>query len=126
MIPGKQYTPDQILQIAWRRKWMIIVPAVVIITGVVGWTRQLKDVYKSDTLIQIVPPRVPQNLVQGSSRSASTERTSVEARVRTITQQVLSRSHLEKIIGDFGLYPEARKTGIMEDVVEAIDRKSVV
>jgi uncharacterized protein involved in exopolysaccharide biosynthesis len=120
VIPGKQYTPELILQIAWRRKWLIIVPAVVIICGVVAWTRQLKDVYKSDALIQIVPPRVPQNLVQGSSRSASTERTSVEARVRTISQQVLSRSHLEKIIGDFGLYPEARKTGIMEDVVEAM------
>jgi uncharacterized protein involved in exopolysaccharide biosynthesis len=120
VIPGKQYTPELILQIAWRRKWLIIVPAVVIITGVVTWTRQLKDVYKSDALIQIVPPRVPQNLVQGSSRSASTERTSVEARVRTISQQVLSRSHLEKIIEDFGLYPQARKTGIMEDVVEAM------
>jgi len=120
VIPGKQYTPELILQIAWRRKWLIIVPAVVIITGVVTWTRQLKDVYKSDALIQIVPPRVPQNLVQGSSRSANTERTSVEARVRTISQQVLSRSHLEKIIEDFGLYPQARKTGIMEDVVEAM------
>jgi uncharacterized protein involved in exopolysaccharide biosynthesis len=121
VIPGKQYTPELILQIMWRRKWLIVVPAVAIIAGVVAWTHQQKNVYKSDAVVQIVPPRVPQNLVQGSSRTGSgNDRTTTETRVRTISQQVLSRSRLEKIIEDFGLYPEARKTGIMEDVVESM------
>jgi uncharacterized protein involved in exopolysaccharide biosynthesis len=122
VIPGKQYTPDLIVQIAWRRKWWIVIPAIAIITGVFVVTRQLTDVYKSDTQIQIVPPRVPQSLVQSSrgSGAGSTGQTAIEARVKTISQQVLSRSHLEKVIEDFGLYREARKTGIMEDVVEAM------
>ena len=48
MIPGKKYTPELLLQILWRRKWWIVVPAVVISAGVAVWTRGLKDVYRSE------------------------------------------------------------------------------
>ena len=44
--------------------------------------------------------------------------TRIEDRLQTITQQILSRTRLERIIQDFNLYPELRKTAIMEDVVE--------
>jgi uncharacterized protein involved in exopolysaccharide biosynthesis len=117
VIPGKKYTPELLLSIAWRRKWLIVVPAMVIVTGVAVWTHRLKDVYRSDALIQIVPPRVPQNLVQ-STGSRAGDRSGIEGRVHTISQQVLSRSRLEKIILDFDLYATARKNGIMEDIVE--------
>jgi uncharacterized protein involved in exopolysaccharide biosynthesis len=116
VIPGKQYTPELILHIAWRRKWWLLVPAVVIMTSVAAWTRQLKDVYKSDALIQIVPPRVSQNLVQ-SSRAVGQSGV-IEGRVNMISQQVLSRARLEKIIQDLDLYRESRTTQIMEDLVE--------
>ena len=117
MIPGKKYTPELLLQLAWRRKWWILVPAVVIATGVAVWTYRQKDVYKSDVMIQIVPPRVPSNLVQSNAPRNGGQST-IEGRVHTITQQVLSRSRLEKIILDFNLYADSRKTEIMEDIVE--------
>ena len=116
MIPGKQYTPELFLQIAWRRKWWLLVPAVVIIAGGVLWTRQLKDVYKAEALIQIVPPRVPANLVQSSAQRLPGA--GIEGRVNTISQQVLSRGRLEKIIEDLEMYPDLRKTEVMEDLVE--------
>ena len=43
---------------------------------------------------------------------------SVEDRLPTINDQILSRSRLERIINDFGLYKEQRATGLMEDVVQ--------
>ena len=55
MIPGKQYTPELIVQIAWRRKWWIVLPAIAIAVAVVGWTRTLTDMYRSDALILVVP-----------------------------------------------------------------------
>jgi len=112
VIPGKVYTPEDIAFIAWRRKWWAIVPAIIIATGAFVWIRTLPNLYNSDTLILVVPQQVPEAYVR------STVTTRIEDRLQTITQQILSRTRLERIIQDFNLYPELRKTAIMEDVVE--------
>ena len=112
MIPGKQYTPEDIVVIAWRRKWWAILPAIMITAGVYAWVRTLPNLYRSDTLILVVPQRVPENYVK------STVTTRIEDRLQSIQQQILSRTRLERIIQDFNLYAEARKTAIMEDVVD--------
>ncbi len=112
MIPGKTYTPELILQIVWRRKWWILIPAVLIAGGVAAWTKRLPDTYRSETLIMVVPQRVPEEYV----RSTVTE--SIGERLQTISQQILSRTRLERIIEDLNLYTERRKTQIMEDIVE--------
>jgi len=112
VIPGKQYTPEDIVLIAWRRKWWGVLPAIAITVGVYAWVRTLPNLYRSDTLILVVPQRVPENYVK------STVTTRIEDRLQSIQQQILSRTRLERIIQDFNLYAEARKTAIMEDVVE--------
>jgi polysaccharide chain length determinant protein (PEP-CTERM system associated) len=112
VIPGKQYTPEDIALIAWRRKWWAILPAIAITLGVYAWVRTLPNLYRSDTLILVVPQRVPENYVK------STVTTRIEDRLQAITQQILSRTRLERIIQDFNLYAESRKTAIMEDVVD--------
>lgn len=112
MIPGKQYTPEDIALIAWRRKWWAILPAIAITAGVYAWVRTLPNLYRSDTLILVVPQRVPESYVR------STVTTRIEDRLQSIQQQILSRTRLERIIQDFNLYAEARRTAIMEDVVE--------
>ena len=112
MIPGKQYLPEDIVVIAWRRKWWAILPAIAITAGVYAWVRTLPNLYRSDTLILVVPQRVPESYVR------STVTTRIEDRLQSIQQQILSRTRLERIIQDFNLYPEARRTAIMEDIVE--------
>ena len=112
MIPGKQYTPEDLALIVWRRKWWAILPAIAITAGVYAWVRTLPNLYRSDTLILVVPQRVPENYVK------STVTTRIEDRLQAITQQILSRTRLERIIQDFNLYAEARKNAIMEDVVD--------
>jgi polysaccharide chain length determinant protein (PEP-CTERM system associated) len=112
VIPGKQYTPEDIAIIAWRRKWWAILPAIAITAAVYSWVRTLPNLYRSDTLILVVPQRVPESYVR------PTVTTRIEDRLQAITQQILSRTRLERIIQDFNLYGEARKTAIMEDVVD--------
>lgn len=114
MIPGKSYTPEVILQIAWRHKWWIVIPAVLITGATALWTYRLPNTYKSDTLIMVVPQRVPESYV----RSTVTQR--ITDRLQSITQQILSRTRLERIIDDLGLYAERRKIAIMEDIVEGM------
>ena len=112
MLPGKKYTPEDFLKIAWARKWLIVIPAVVALAGTIAWARQLPNVYRSEARILIVPQRVPTAFVQ------STVTTGLSERLQSITQQIVSRTKLERLIEDFNLYPEQRQTMPMEDVVE--------
>ncbi len=72
----------------------------------------LPNRFRSETVILIVPQRVPESYV----RSTVTAR--IEDRLRSIQQQILSRTRLELIIRDFNLYPSERQRLPMEDVVE--------
>jgi len=112
MLPGKKYTPIVILRIAWRRRWLIVTP--VIVATMVGLivSASLTDMFQSDMLIQIVPQRVPENIV----RPTVTQR--AEDRIDGVTQEVQSRTQLESMIIEFGLYPSFRQRMPMEDVVE--------
>jgi protein tyrosine kinase modulator len=91
---------------------MILLPLVVgTVAGVLGY-KWLPVKYRSETLIIVVPQRIPDAYVK------STVTASVEDRLRSVSEQILSRSRLEKIIQDLDLYKEQRSTGLMEDVVQ--------
>lgn len=111
MVPGKKYAPEDFLQIAWRRRWLIVLPFLLVTAGTIVYSTSLPSLYQSETLILVVPQQVPRNYV------ASTVTTQIDQRLNAISQQVLSRSALERLILEFDLYPEERKTGIMDDVV---------
>ena len=112
MLPGKKYTPEDVLHILKRHIWLVLVPFAVVSAAVAVYVRRLPDLYKSETLILVVPPRVPEGFV-GTQVS-----TKLDDRLPAIQQQILSRTRLERIIQDLNLYPEQRRTGIMEDIVQ--------
>jgi polysaccharide chain length determinant protein (PEP-CTERM system associated) len=111
MIPGHKYSPQDVLDAVLRRKWLLICPVIVFGVAAFLITRSLPNLYRSETLILVVPQRVPESYI----RSTVTNR--IEDRLRSISEQILSRSTLEKIILDFNLYPEQRKHHPMEEVV---------
>src|SRR2546427_7336830 len=112
MIPGKTYTLDDFLRIAWRRKWVILIPFVLASVATYAVVKRLPNLYLSKTLILVVPQRVPDSYVH------STVSAPIEDRLRSISEQILSRSRLERIIQDFNLYAKERQRLTMEDVVE--------
>jgi polysaccharide chain length determinant protein (PEP-CTERM system associated) len=111
MLPGRRYTPSDILHIGLRFKWLILLPWVVVATTVIVYGRTIPDRYRSESLIQVVPQRVPTNLVR------STVTAGLDQRLPVISAQILSRTRLERIIQDFRLYEEERRTKLMEDIV---------
>lgn len=120
MIPGKRYTPHDILRIAMRRKWLLLVPLVVAAIGVIGLLKYLPNQYRSETLILVVPQRVPESYVR------STVTAHIEDRLQSIREQILSRTRLERIINDFDLYHGARSVMLLEDVVAFMRRQVTV
>jgi polysaccharide chain length determinant protein (PEP-CTERM system associated) len=118
VLPGKTYTPDDFGRIAWRRKSAIVIPFVLIAMGTFAVARYLPDQYRSETVILVVPQQVPESYVR------ATVTTRIEDRLQSISQQILSRSRLERIITDFNLYEKEWRSGIKEDVVEKM-RKDI-
>ena len=79
----------------------------------------LPNRYRSETVILVVPQQVPESYVR------STITTKIEDRLQSISQQILSRTRLERIIQDFNLYERERQVGIMEDVVERMRSRDI-
>jgi len=116
MLPGKAYRPEDVLLILRRRIWLLLVPFAIISAAVAAWSSKLPDRYRSETVVLVVPQQVPESYVK------STVTTRIEDRLQSLTQQIMSRTRLERIIQDFNLYPAERKNGIMEDIVEQMRR----
>jgi len=118
VLPGQKFTVEDILAILWRRKWLIVLPLIVCSVGTFVVVRRLPDLYRSETLILVVPQKVPESYVHSTVSGA------IEDRLQSLKEQILSRSRLEKIIVDFNLFPEARHTQPIESVIQSM-RNSV-
>ncbi|MEO6711845.1 MAG: Wzz/FepE/Etk N-terminal domain-containing protein, partial [Mycobacteriales bacterium] len=116
MLPGKTYTPEDILRIAWRSKWLILMPLVVAVVATAVVVHRMPRRYRSETVILVVPQRVPESYVK------STVTNRIEDRLSSLREQILSRSRLERVINDFGLYTDLQRKAVMEDVVDAMRR----
>lgn len=108
-------TPEFILELAIRRRWVILAPfCLALIIGIV-LALVLPKKYQASTLILIEPQRVPQNYVQPIVSSEASDR------INTLSQQIMSRTNLEKIISDFNLFSGPEQANIyMEDKVNSL------
>jgi polysaccharide chain length determinant protein (PEP-CTERM system associated) len=114
VLPGKKYKPEDLLAILWRHRFLIVAPLIVGAIGSAVVAKRMPNRYRSETLVLVVPQRVPSEYVR------STVTTRIEDRVRTIREQILSRSRLERIIDELNLYPHLREKISMEEIVEAM------
>jgi polysaccharide chain length determinant protein (PEP-CTERM system associated) len=114
MLPGKTYSSNEIGRIIRRHWWLIVLPLVIGLTiGVVVY-KQMPVRYRSETLMTVVPQRVPEAYVK------STVTTRIEDRLPAISEQILSRSRLERIVTEFDLLKESRASMPLEDIVQAV------
>jgi polysaccharide chain length determinant protein (PEP-CTERM system associated) len=82
-----------------RRRWPWLVwPVAIAVFLTLIISSQLQKAYRSETVVLVDPQQVPTDIVR---MSASAD---VAERLQTISQQVLSRTQLQKLITQFGLY----------------------
>jgi protein tyrosine kinase modulator len=112
VLPVRNYTPEDIVRILWYRKWILLAGMICAAAAGFGASLQIPNEYRSETLILVIPQRVPESYVH------STVTMRIEDRLRSISQEILSRSRLEKIIDEFNLYPDLQKVRPMESIVE--------
>jgi polysaccharide chain length determinant protein (PEP-CTERM system associated) len=119
MLPGKTYTPDEIKSILWRGRWWILLPFAVGLALAPVIASYVPELYRSETVLMVIPQRIPDSYVR------STVTASVQDRLFSISDQILSRSRLERIITEFDLYPSERRASPMEDVVATMRDRDI-
>jgi len=120
VLPGKRYTPDDILRLAWKRRWYIVIPLIVIASTTAVVAMFLPNRYQASTSIVIIPQRVPENFVRSTVTADLSQRLSI------ISKQILSRTRLERIVQEFNLYEgERRGAFIMEDIIEQMRNRDI-
>ncbi len=96
--PARQESVFHYWGILIRRRWAVIVPAVVISGLTVPIVFSIPATYQSTTLILVEAQKVPETLVR------TTVTTPIEDRLQAISQQILSRTRLQRVIEKFNLY----------------------
>ena len=112
MLPGKKYTPDDILRIALRRKWLIVLPFAVGIIGSQFVARHLPQLYRSETLIQVIPQQIPESIVKSTVTAKLEERLAGDQ--RTDHEPVAARTDHQRLQSVSGA---SALDGVMEDVI---------
>jgi polysaccharide chain length determinant protein (PEP-CTERM system associated) len=115
----RQRTPGEYAKIAWKRKWMIILPAIAIAVSVAWVVWQLPDLYESSTLIVVKPSTLPNSVVPTITEDSLTRQ------INSIAQVVTSRSSLEPLIEKYELYKAERQRGEPMEVLVDYMRASI-
>ncbi len=97
-IPKIEFQPY--FELAWRRKWWIVIPLCLVLICAAGYASTRQKMYRARTLILIESQRVPQSFVQ------STVTESLRSRLNSITQQVKSRTNMENLITRLDLFSQ--------------------
>ncbi len=118
MLGEKQLSFAEYLDLLRRRWWIILIPAILGCVGAYLYSKNLKDLYTSRTLVLVDQQRVPENYV----KSVVTE--DIAARLGTMQEQILSRTRLQPIIEKFGLYKDEQGKASMVDLVSRL-RKAI-
>lgn len=108
----KNFNIREYLEIALRRKWYILIPLVISILFSFPVYKRLPKIYKATTLILVQPQKVPEAYVRSIITAPITER------LNTISQEILSRTSLEKVIKEFDVFPNIRNEVPMEVIIE--------
>ena len=119
MLGHRQFTPEDYLNIARRRLWLIIAPAVLGPVLAYGASLLLPARYVSQTLVLVEQQRVPESFVK------SVVNDELNQRLGTMREQILSRARLQPVIEKFDLYKADTGKVPMEELVERL-RSSII
>src|SRR5690242_1115196 len=102
-----------------RRRWWVLITAAAIALLTLGVLSILPKRYTSEATLVVVQQQVPERYVTPTST------TDIGEALEATTHEVLSRTQLLDIIGEFDLYPQDRGR-LSPEELEAKMRKQIV
>jgi len=108
------------LNVLWRRKSLILLTTIGFFSCVAVIAHNLPNVYRSETVILVDAQQVPSTYVQ------TTVSTSIQDRLASIGQQVMSPTRLRKMIDKLNLFPELRGKVNDEELIQRMQKATTV
>jgi polysaccharide chain length determinant protein (PEP-CTERM system associated) len=99
------------IDIVKRRKWSLILPALIVTVIAVVIALVLTPVYRSSATILIEDQKIPQDFVMTTVTSFA------EQRLQSINQRITSSTRLLELINKFDLYRDEREKKTTEEIV---------
>lgn len=112
------FSPLSILRTIWKRKIRIGVVWFLGTVCALVVVHQLQSIYLSEAVVLIDSQKIPEKFVSPTVAS------DLQDRIASIRQMLLSSSELKKVIDEFGLYKEQRKSRFEEEILEMM-RKDI-
>jgi polysaccharide chain length determinant protein (PEP-CTERM system associated) len=116
----REWTTQDVVTLLRRWRVLIVICAVAGALLAYGVSRFIPNRYKSQTTVLVEQPTVPTDFV----RPVVSE--DINERLASMKQQILSRTRLEPIIRQFGLYSQDVNRVSMEDLVTRLQSAIVV
>ena len=113
---GFNETLDRLLRLVARRRWWILSAASCTSLATAVVLSVLPNHYSSEATLLVIEQQVPQRYV------TPTTTTDVSEALQAMTQEVLSRTRLQGIIEEFGLYAGAKRRMAQEEILESMRR----
>ena len=113
-------SPQDYLAILNRRKWILIIPFVLVVTAALITAWVLPPVYQSTATILIEQREIPAEYVMTSQTSYA------EQRMQSIKARILTSKQLQELIQQFSLYMEDRDTMTMDEILDDMREKIVL
>ena len=104
-------TLSDYISIAWRRKFHLLIPFIVVLAITIATILVLPPVYKSSGTILIESQQIPQELIQSTVTSFADER------IQIIRQRIMTSQQIFNIIRKFNLY---------QDEIDSIARSEIL
>src|SRR5258705_5860462 len=108
-----------VLAIWSRRKWLAIFAFLAVFSSAATVAAFLPKIYQSTATILVVGQQVPTDFVRPTITG------SLDTRLQTISQEILSRSRLEELISKFDLYPQSRAQQLSQDALMERVRRDI-
>jgi polysaccharide chain length determinant protein (PEP-CTERM system associated) len=120
LVFGVDVSPMSIARMIWKQKSIIVLIWTVVTIAAAVYVQRLPSIYSTSALIILDSQKIPERYV------SATVNTDVQDRFATISQHILSSSHLKRIIDQFDLYREERKTRFPEEILGMLRREIVI
>ena len=104
-------TMNDYVEVVKRRKWSLILPAIIVFMASVMVALALQSIYKSTSTILIEAQDIPADFVMTTVTSYA------EQRLESIHQRIVSFPRLLDLINRFNLYPELKDKRTEEEIV---------
>ncbi|HTR44741.1 MAG TPA: GNVR domain-containing protein [Thermodesulfovibrionales bacterium] len=108
-----------IIAIAKRRRWGLMVPALAVVLLSVAVVLVWEPVYRSTSTILIEEQEIPREYVVATVTSYA------EQRLQSINQRIMSSARLLEVINRFNLYADKRNRLTNEEIIDDMRRKDI-